>query len=281
MDGPCPRPFGEPGAPALREAAGRAAKSGRPYRSGAGLTLGQCPCSSACADPPRRHPSAPAGQGGSLRPPSRSGLRASLVERGIRRADRQSVDPRGRGARPGGRPLRGFILSRLAADEAEILTVAVEAASQGKGVGRALLARTCVRLRTRGRGRCSSRLTRTTRPRWRCIERLGFVKVGERVGYYRRKDGTQVPAVIMRKDALGWQLSPRRPSVPRLRELAVRARAATRRLFSRDRKAPTLASDLPEPLIVRILLCLKTPVGMRVPHRTPARGRSSSRSDAR
>ena len=35
--------------------------------------------------------------------------------------------------------LRGFVLSRLAADEAEILTIAVEAASRGKGVGRALL----------------------------------------------------------------------------------------------------------------------------------------------
>src|SRR5277367_6028314 len=35
--------------------------------------------------------------------------------------------------------LRGFILSRLAADEAEILTIAVEAASRSKGVGRALL----------------------------------------------------------------------------------------------------------------------------------------------
>src|SRR6202034_3910180 len=35
--------------------------------------------------------------------------------------------------------LRGFVLSRLAVDEAEILTIAVEAASRGKGVGRALL----------------------------------------------------------------------------------------------------------------------------------------------
>jgi [ribosomal protein S18]-alanine N-acetyltransferase len=35
--------------------------------------------------------------------------------------------------------LRGFVLSRLAADEAEILTIAVETAFQGKGVGRALL----------------------------------------------------------------------------------------------------------------------------------------------
>src|ERR1700758_1690435 len=36
--------------------------------------------------------------------------------------------------------LRGFVLSRLAADEAEILTIAVEPALRGRGVGRALLA---------------------------------------------------------------------------------------------------------------------------------------------
>ena len=35
--------------------------------------------------------------------------------------------------------LLGFVLSRLAADEAEILTIAVDAAHQGRGVGRALL----------------------------------------------------------------------------------------------------------------------------------------------
>jgi ribosomal-protein-alanine N-acetyltransferase len=33
-------------------------------------------------------------------------------------------------------------------------------------------------------------------------ERFGFVKVGERAGYYRRPDGTRATAVVMRK-ALG------------------------------------------------------------------------------
>ena len=29
--------------------------------------------------------------------------------------------------------------------------------------------------------------------------RLGFVKVGERAGYYRRKDGARATAVVMRR----------------------------------------------------------------------------------
>ncbi len=29
--------------------------------------------------------------------------------------------------------------------------------------------------------------------------RLGFIKVGERPGYYRRKDGSRALAVVMRK----------------------------------------------------------------------------------
>ena len=43
---------------------------------------------------------------------------------------------------------------------------------------------------------------RDNAPALALYQRLGFVKVGERLGYYRRNDGTQVPAVIMRK-ALG------------------------------------------------------------------------------
>jgi ribosomal-protein-alanine N-acetyltransferase len=30
-------------------------------------------------------------------------------------------------------------------------------------------------------------------------DRFGFVKVGERTGYYRRADGTRATAVVMRK----------------------------------------------------------------------------------
>jgi len=94
--------------------------------------------------------------------------------------------------------LRGFILSRLAADEAEILTIAVEAASQGKGVGRALLSENLRQAANAGAKTIFLEVDKMNAPAVALYERLGFVKVGERPGYYRRNDG-RAPAVIMRK----------------------------------------------------------------------------------
>ncbi len=78
--------------------------------------------------------------------------------------------------------LRGFVLSRLAADEAEILAIAVEPAFQGRGVGRALgeNLRQTLALRTR---RSSSRVAKDNAPALALYERFGFVKVRERAGY--------------------------------------------------------------------------------------------------
>jgi ribosomal-protein-alanine N-acetyltransferase len=94
--------------------------------------------------------------------------------------------------------LRGFILSRLAADEAEILTIAVEAASQGKGVGRALLSENLRQAANAGAKTMFLEVDKMNAPAMALYQRLGFVKVGERPGYYRRNE-TQVPAAIMRK----------------------------------------------------------------------------------
>ena len=55
--------------------------------------------------------------------------------------------------------LRGFVLARLAADEAEILTIAVDPAARGKGVGGRCSPKTCDRPPTPARGRCSSKST--------------------------------------------------------------------------------------------------------------------------
>ena len=95
--------------------------------------------------------------------------------------------------------LRGFILSRLAADEAEILTVVVEPASQGSGVGRALLSENLRQAANAGAKAMFLEVATDNAAALALYERFGFVKVGERAGYYRRTDGTRAAAVVMRK----------------------------------------------------------------------------------
>jgi ribosomal-protein-alanine N-acetyltransferase len=95
--------------------------------------------------------------------------------------------------------LRGFVLSRLAADEAEILTIAVETASRGKGVGRALLKENLRQVENAGAKAMFLEVDRDNVAALALYKRLGFVDVGERPGYYRRKDGARAAAVVMRK----------------------------------------------------------------------------------
>jgi [ribosomal protein S18]-alanine N-acetyltransferase len=95
--------------------------------------------------------------------------------------------------------LRGFVLSRLAADEAEILTIAVDAAHQGRGVGRALLSENLRQVANAGAKAMFLEVAKDNAPALALYERFGFVKVGERAGYYRRADGTRATALVMRK----------------------------------------------------------------------------------
>lgn len=98
--------------------------------------------------------------------------------------------------------LRGFALSRLAADEAEILTIAVDAAFQGRRIGRALLAENLRQAANLGAKAMFLEVAEDNAPALALYARFGFARVGERAGYYRRKDGTRAAAVVMRK-ALG------------------------------------------------------------------------------
>ncbi len=95
--------------------------------------------------------------------------------------------------------LRGFVLSRLAADEAEILTIAVEPALRGRGVGSALLSESLRQARNAGAKSMFLEVDENNTPALALYARFGFVKVGERVGYYRRKGGLRATAVVMRK----------------------------------------------------------------------------------
>jgi ribosomal-protein-alanine N-acetyltransferase len=95
--------------------------------------------------------------------------------------------------------LLGFVLSRRAADEAEILTIAVDAAHQGRGVGRALLSENLRQAANAGAKAMFLEVAKENAPALALYDRFGFVKVGERTGYYRRADETRATAVVMRK----------------------------------------------------------------------------------
>jgi ribosomal-protein-alanine N-acetyltransferase len=91
----------------------------------------------------------------------------------------------------------GFILARVAADEAEILTVAVLPASRGRRTGRRLVEETIRRLY---RGRIRSlflEVDENNRPAVSLYKSLGFQQVGERTGYYREPGGA-ASALVMR-----------------------------------------------------------------------------------
>ena len=100
-----------------------------------------------------------------------------------------------------GRTNVGFILSRRAADEAEILSVAVArvlAAGAGLRAGCSI----CICGGSPGSAcaRCFSKWTRTTQPARRLYARAGFREVGRRPGYYAQPGRRATGALVLRRD---------------------------------------------------------------------------------
>lgn len=80
----------------------------------------------------------------------------------------------------------GFALVRAVAGEAELLLIASH--PRGQGIGAALLDRVIKACRARGVARLFLEV-RACNPAISLYRRAGFVKVGERRGYYRGRDG--------------------------------------------------------------------------------------------
>ena len=99
----------------------------------------------------------------------------------------------------GGNSVIGFILSRSAADEAEILTVAVTASARKQGIARQLLMRHLGRLAALGIVRVFLEVGDGNRAALRLYERAGFRPVGRREGYYARAEGSGT-ALTLRRD---------------------------------------------------------------------------------
>jgi ribosomal-protein-alanine N-acetyltransferase len=99
-----------------------------------------------------------------------------------------------------GRTLVGFILSRLADGEAEILSVAVVPARRGRGLARALLNLHLGRLAGLRVRAVFLEVDEDNTPARRLYERAGFHEVGRRPGYYQQDAGKAATAVILRRD---------------------------------------------------------------------------------
>jgi [ribosomal protein S18]-alanine N-acetyltransferase len=100
----------------------------------------------------------------------------------------------------GGRgSIRGFIMSRIAADEAEILSVAVDPSTRGRGLAGDLLRHHLSRVAARGISKIFLEVGEDNRPAIRLYHKAGFLEVGKRAGYYQRS-GSAISALVLRRE---------------------------------------------------------------------------------
>ncbi|MDE2017452.1 MAG: ribosomal protein S18-alanine N-acetyltransferase [Hyphomicrobiales bacterium] len=95
--------------------------------------------------------------------------------------------------------LVGFAVSRLVGDEAELLSIAVDPASRGAGVGATLLGAHMGRLAA-ARGRTLFlEVEEGNAAALALYARHGFERIGRRPAYYRKPDGAATAAIAMRR----------------------------------------------------------------------------------
>lgn len=99
-----------------------------------------------------------------------------------------------------GNRLIGFIITRMATDESEILSVAVAGAAQGRGLAGKLLHLHLRRLAGLGVRRVFLEVAENNTPAIRLYKRAGFEQVSRRPGYYQDHAGRQTAALVLRYD---------------------------------------------------------------------------------
>jgi ribosomal-protein-alanine N-acetyltransferase len=99
-----------------------------------------------------------------------------------------------------GRKTIGFAISRIAADEAEILSIAVDANHRGRGLSRNLLLTHLGHLAGRGVRSVFLEVEENNQPARKLYQGAGFAIAGRRERYYRQPNGEQLNALLMRRD---------------------------------------------------------------------------------
>ena len=94
---------------------------------------------------------------------------------------------------------RGFALVRVAAEEAELLTLATHPEHRRRGVARTLMQDWEQEARGRGAQDAHLEVAADNTAAKALYTSCGYGLVGERTGYYTRSDGSVVDAVLMYK----------------------------------------------------------------------------------
>jgi [ribosomal protein S18]-alanine N-acetyltransferase len=94
----------------------------------------------------------------------------------------------------------GFVISRVAAGEAEILTLAVDPAKRRQGLGAGLVTAVIEAGCEAGVEAVFLEVAIDNEAAIGLYETLGFERVGRRRGYYARPNGRRVDALTLRRD---------------------------------------------------------------------------------
>lgn len=98
----------------------------------------------------------------------------------------------------GGRRVVGFVTIRIAADEAEVLTIAIDRTSRGKGFGRLLMEEAMRRLYRENVSACFLEVDGGNDRAVGLYQALGFQEVGIRKEYYDKATMGDGSALVMR-----------------------------------------------------------------------------------
>ncbi|MEE2944285.1 MAG: ribosomal protein S18-alanine N-acetyltransferase [Pseudomonadota bacterium] len=91
----------------------------------------------------------------------------------------------------------GFAIGRLIAQESELLTIAVDPVSQGKGHGRLLLQHYHDEAQARGANTLFLEVAKDNTKALNLYKTMSYEVISVRAGYYKRTTGTPVDALIM------------------------------------------------------------------------------------
>lgn len=96
--------------------------------------------------------------------------------------------------------LSGFILIRLAADEAEVLSIGVNPHSQNMGAGWRLMQASFTEISKRGAQCLFLEVDENNLAAVALYKKLGFYQVGERKAYYKNEQAKFSSALVLRLD---------------------------------------------------------------------------------